>query len=106
MRNYEAIMKMSILQLEAFLDEVYCAGLNNGLYAAGVDEQKASAVLDENPFSIDWLTDEAEDAVLPTNTVDDNRDCLNAFVKAVFLNGDIKGGEKFETSNQRKINRN
>ena len=99
MENYEAILKMFILQLEAFLDEVYCAGLNNGLYAARADESTASKILDDNPFSIEWLTDEAEAAVLPTNTIDDERDCLNAFVKAVLLNADIQEGEEFETSN-------
>ena len=32
--NYAAIINMSISQLVAFLDEVYCTGLNTGLYAA------------------------------------------------------------------------
>ena len=34
MDNYTAIMKMSKNQLEAFLDDVYCTGLNNGMYAS------------------------------------------------------------------------
>ena len=90
MQNYDAIIKMSFTQLEAFLDEVYCTGLNIGLYAARLEEAESEKVLGENPFSIEWLIDEAEPAVLPTNTVDDQRDCLNAFVKAALLNADMR----------------
>lgn len=93
MKNYEAIMKMSILQLEAFLDEVYCAGLNIGLYAARLKETEPDDILDVNPFSVEWLMDEAEPAVLPSNTVNDQRECLKAFVKAVLLNAHIPSGE-------------
>lgn len=89
MQNYEAIMKMSVSQLEAFLDEVYCTGLNTGLYAARLEDLESSDILDDNPFSMEWLTDEAEPAVLPTNTLDEERDCLSAYVKAVFQNADI-----------------
>ena len=52
MKNYEAIMKMSIYQLEAFLDEVYCAGLNMGLYAARLEDEEAENILGDNPFSV------------------------------------------------------
>lgn len=102
MQNYEAIMKMSISQLEAFLDEVYCAGLNTGLYAARLEDLDSSDILDDNPFSIEWLTDKAEPAVLPTNTDDDERECLNAYVKAVLRNANIpynEEGEEFESGN-------
>ena len=102
MQNYEAIMKMSVSQLEAFLDEGYCAGLNTGLYAARLEDVESSDILDDNPFSVEWLTDEAEPAVLPTNTDDDERECLNAYVKAVLLNADIpynEEGEEFESDN-------
>lgn len=96
MQNYEAIMKMSISQLEAFLDEVYCAGLNTGLYAARLDDLEASDILLVNPFSIEWLIEEAEPAVLPTNSDDDERECLNAYVKAVLRNADIPYNEECE----------
>ena len=99
MQNYEAIMKMSIYQMEAFLDEIYCAGLNMGLYAARIEGEKADEILGENPFSIEWLTDEAEAAVLPTNSLDDQRDLLNTYVKAALLTAGIKEGEEFEASN-------
>lgn len=102
MQNYEEIMKMSVTQLEAFLDEVYCAGLNTGLYAARLEDLESSDILDDNPFSIQWLTDEAEPAVLPTNPDDDERECLNAYVKAVLRNADIpynEEGEEFESGN-------
>ena len=78
---------MSISQMEVFLDEIYCAGLNTGMYASRV---KDADVLEENPFSVEWLTDKAEYAVLPTNTIDDERECLNAFVKAALRNAEIE----------------
>lgn len=99
MKNYEAIMKMSVSQLEIFLDEVYCAGLNTGLYAARLEDLENSDILDDNPFSAEWLNDEAEPAVLPENTNDDGKECLNAYVKAVLRNAGItynKEGEEFE----------
>ena len=80
MQNYEAIMKMSVSQLEAFLEEVYCAGLNTGLYAARLENLESSDILDDNPFSVQWLTSEAEPAVLPTNTDDDERECLKSSI--------------------------
>lgn len=96
MQNYEAIMEMSIPQLEAFLDEVYCTGLNTGLYAARLEDLESSDILDENPFSAGWLTAEAEPAVLATNTYDDDRICLNAYVKAILRNADIAYNEESE----------
>lgn len=102
MQNYEAIIKMSVSQLEAFLDEVYCTGLNTGLYAARLEDLESSDILDDNPFSVEWLTDKAEPAVLSTNTDDDERECLNAFVKAALRNADIpydEEGEELESGN-------
>lgn len=34
MSNYEAIQSMSPEQMEDILDQIYLAGLNNGMYAA------------------------------------------------------------------------
>lgn len=88
MRNYEGIMKMTIAQLEAFLDEVYCTGLNTGLYAAILDNEDSCDILDENPFRAEWLLDEAEPAVLKTD-LSDNKEMLNALTKALLRNAGI-----------------
>lgn len=93
MRNYEAIMKMTIPQLEAFLDEVYCTGLNTGLYAARIEEDESCNVLGENPFSVEWLTDEAEPAVLSTNRDGDDEEMLNTLAKALLRNAGIEYDE-------------
>lgn len=85
--NYDCIKKMSISQMEVFLDEIYCVGLNTGMYASRMND---ADVLEENPFSFEWLLDKAEPAVLPTNTIDDERECLNAFVKAALRNAEIE----------------
>ncbi len=96
MQNYEAIMKMSVSQLEVFLDEVYCTGLNNGLYASRLENLDSSDILDDNPFSVRWLTDEAENAVLQGNINDDDRELLNAYVKATLRNAGISYDEEGE----------
>ena len=96
MTNYEAIMKMPIRQLEAFLDEVYCAGLNNGMYAAGLDDEESMDILGDNPFSVEWLIDKAEPAVLPDNPLCDEHECLNALVKAIFRSTGITNYEEGE----------
>lgn len=36
--NYDCIKKMSISQMEVFLDEIYCAGLNTGMYASRMND--------------------------------------------------------------------
>lgn len=89
MKNYEAIMKMSVLQLEAFLDEVYCTGLSTGQYASRCSPNEACEVLGENPFSIEWLAADAETAVLPDNPPGEERDCLEAYARAVLRNAGI-----------------
>lgn len=94
--NYEAITNMSISQLEIFLDEVYCAGLNTGLYAARAENIELSDALNKNPFSAKWLNDDAEPAVLPIKSDKDEQECLNALVKAVLRNAGITCNEEFK----------
>lgn len=48
MDNYTAIIKMSLDHLAVFLDEVYCTGLNNGMWVARQSEQD-DPILDVNP---------------------------------------------------------
>ena len=93
MQNYEAIMKMTIPQLEAFLDGVYCTGLNTGLYAARLEEEESCDVLGENPFSVEWLADEAEPAVLSSNWDGEDEELLNALAKALLRNAGIEYNE-------------
>lgn len=88
MDNYAAIMKMNREQMEEFLDNVYCAGLNNGMYAArqasGEDE-----ILDFNPFDMEWLGRDAEPATLCIECEDGDRYVLDALVQAVLRNAGI-----------------
>ena len=59
MSNYEAIQSMSPEQMEDILDQIYLAGLNNGMYAAHQDD---NSILDTNPFDLHWLSEPAEKA--------------------------------------------
>lgn len=92
MDNYSAILKMNRIQLEAFLDDVYCTGLNNGLYAArqpdGDDE-----ILDRNPFDKDWLTAAAEPATLCAECEDGDTYLLEAYAQAVIRNAGLDGSQ-------------
>ena len=83
MDNYEAIMKMDREQLEAFLDDVYVTGLNNGLFAATREnEEEQDAVLDEFPYGVEWLASEAEAATLHKRAEDGDDYILEASAKA------------------------
>ena len=59
MTNYEAMQSMSPAQMEDILDQIYLAGLNNGMYAAHQDD---NSILDTNPFDLHWLSEPAEKA--------------------------------------------
>ena len=59
MTNYEAMQSMSPAQMEDILDQIYLAGLNNGMYAARQDDD---SILDTNPFDLHWLAEPAEKA--------------------------------------------
>ena len=91
MDNYEAILKMSREQLEVFLDNVYCTGLNNGMYFSRQPEDQANELLDENPFDITWLKKDAECAILCTKCDDGDEYLLEALVESVVRNAGIDG---------------
>ena len=91
MDNYEAILKMSREQLEVFLDNVYCTGLNNGMYFSRQPEGQANELLDENPFDITWLKKDAECATLCTECDDGDEYLLEALVESVVRNAGIDG---------------
>ena len=89
MNNYEAIMKMSPEQIEAFLDSVYCAGLNNGMYFSRQPEGQADEILDANPFDMAWLKDDAEPATMYFKCDDGDEYLLEAYAEAVLRNAGI-----------------
>ena len=94
MSNYEAIIRMTQTAMENFLDQVYLAGLNTGMYAARHEDN--TGLLDRNPFNAHWLSDTAEKAT--TGEVDEEGDgyMLNALVEAVFRNAGISMPEETE----------
>ena len=98
MDNYEAILRMDRTAMEGFLDQVYLAGMNAGLYAARLphESEEQFEVLDENPFDSNWLSDEAEHAVLGTIADDGDEYLLDALTAAVFRNAGIEPKEEGE----------
>lgn len=93
MSNYEAIIRMTRNAMENFLDQVYLAGFNTGMYAA---RQEDTGLLDCNPFNAHWLDDTAEKAT--SGEVDEDGDgyMLNALVEAIFRNTGIPMPEETE----------
>ena len=93
MNNFQAIHKMGPKAMESFLDQVYLAGLNNGMYA---QRQEDDSILDDNPFDADWLAAEAEKAT--EVGVDETGDeyMLQAMVEAVLRNAGIPMEEETE----------
>ena len=83
MTNYEAIIKMIPERMEHFLDQVYLAGLNTGMYAATHEDD---SVLDDNPFDSRWLSEQAEAATALGFAEDGDGYILNALTEAVLIN--------------------
>lgn len=98
MENYDAIKRMSKVELEAFLDQVYLTGLNTGMYAATLpnDSEEQLLLLDENPFSETWLSSEAEKATLGAMAEDGDEYILDALATAVFRSAGIQVSEEEE----------
>lgn len=85
---------MSREQLEAFLDDVYCAGLNNGMCAARQTKDAAVEILDKNPFDAAWLSGDAEPATLCEKAEDGGAYLLDALTEAVIRNAGIDAPHK------------
>jgi len=101
MNNYEAIIKMTKEQLSAFLDDVYCAGLNNGQYAArqpGGDDK----ILDDNPFDTKWLEAEAEPATIGMECEDGDAYMLDALTASILRNAEINATHTVTETNTKK----
>lgn len=86
MTNSKAIIQMTPDRMEQFLDQVYLAGLNTGMYAA---TQENDAVLDRNPFDDRWLADSAEEATEFGFAEGGDEYLLSALVAAVLRNAGI-----------------
>ena len=86
MTNYEAIQSMSPEQMEDILDQIYLAGLNNGMYAAHQDD---NSILDTNPFDLRWLKKSAEKAIRFETDEEGDDYMLCALCEAIFRNAGI-----------------
>ena len=83
MNNYEAIMNMDAEHFADLLDDIYLTGLNNGLYAASLREDERERILDEFPYNINWLSEDAEEATLYKTAEKDDFFLLNACAKSI-----------------------
>lgn len=95
MTNYESILKMIPEHMERFLDQVYLAGLNTGMYAT---KNNDDSVWDDNPFDAMWLAAEAEKATAVGFADDGDEFMLNALTGAVFRSAGICTQWKPQTS--------
>ena len=94
MTNYEAIKRMSVEQMEAFLDHVLLTGLNLGMYAASLDEDRQGEVLDTNPYDETWLSSDAEDATEFVFAEDGDTYLPDALTAAIYKNAGIDHDEE------------
>lgn len=87
MTNYEAIRNLTPEGMEYILDSIYAAGLNNGLYAADLeDDAEQDELLDNNPFDLEWLQSEAEDATRYVIAENGEPHVLHALAAAILRN--------------------
>ena len=89
--NHEAIIKMTPSQMEQFLDQVYLAGLNTGMYAATHNDD---SVLDANPFDETWLGAPAEDATAIGFDETGDEYMLTALVEAILRTAGLSSPEE------------
>ena len=102
MDNYTAIMKMSKKQLEAFLDDVYCTGLNNGMYAS--EHPENDDILADFPFNEKWLSADAEPATLCPEGEDGDGYLTEFFTQSAIRHAGIDIAESVnETENTKSI---
>ena len=86
MTNYEAIIKMTPEQMEWFLDQVYVAGLNDGMYAA---RQEDGGFISEAHFDMAWLNEEAESALVNCNSRKEDWEIPEEVARAILRNAGI-----------------
>ena len=92
MNNFEAIKRMDKAAMEAFLDDVYVAGLNTGMYAGSLPDDCAeqNELLDRNPFDAGWLNKDAEKATLGERAEDGDSYLLDALTTSVLRSAGIE----------------
>ncbi len=95
MTNYEAILKMIPKHMERFLDQIYLAGLNTGMYAATHEDD---SLLDDNPFDAKWLSEPAAEATALGFAEDGDTYILTALTKAILRSAGISAGDDSKTS--------
>ena len=86
MTNYEAIVNMTAEQMERFLDQVYVAGLNDGMYVARQEDDDFGS---ETHFDMAWLNEEAESALLSCDAEDEDWEIPEEVAKAILRNAGI-----------------
>lgn len=98
MNNYEAIKRMNLSELESFMDQVYLTGVNNGMYAASLQNgsEEQLSVLEETPFNEAWLVKDAEDAALCLPADDGDEYIFDELAAAVLRKAGIPFPEKTE----------
>ena len=87
MNNFDAIGQLDVEKMENFLDQVFLAGLNTGMYAATPEVQ--AELLDRNPFDLAWLSAEAEKATQGEPAEDGDGYLLDALTTAILRNAGI-----------------
>lgn len=92
MTNYEAIKRMTMEQLEIFLDHVYLTGMNNALYLSKLTEDEAAEFHYET-YDHPWLMSEAEDATEYVFDDDGETYMPHYLVKAIYRNAGINADE-------------
>ena len=90
MNNYAAIISLAPERMEQFLDQVYRAGVNTGMYAATYDDD---SVLDNNPFNAAWLSAAAEEATAKGFDKTGDEYMLQALVEAILRTAGISSAE-------------
>lgn len=72
--------------MDWFLDEVYVAGLNDGMYTA---RQEDDGFISEAHFDMTWLSEETESALLNCDAEDEDWEIPEEVAKAILRNAGI-----------------
>ena len=91
MNDFDAIRQLDVEKMENFLDQVFLAGLNTGMYAATLnDTPKVRAeLLDRDSFDLAWLSVKAEKATLGEPAKDGDGYLLDALATAILRSAGI-----------------
>ena len=71
MNNYEAVKQMTCEQMANFLSDIYYTGINNGMYISRCENDFDNEKAENNPYNENWLSKEAEAALLDNRNNDD-----------------------------------